>query len=126
MWDLKQVTQKLSITEAPTGADGSPRPPGEAKGPRPVAVGGGGSAQGGRVAGRGRRGPGWGWAVREGLCGEATGKLRRKGDGAQTRKRRQDSPEEKPKHQGPGLPDAPAARASPSNAGWGFDPRPGS
>ena len=72
-----------------------------------------------RVAGRGRRGPGWGWAIRASLCEEATGKLRRKGAGAQTQKRRQNSPKEKPKHQGPGLPNAIAARTSPSNAGVG-------
>ena len=74
------------------------------------------------MAGRGRRGPGWGWAIRESLCEEATGKLRHKGAGAQTPKRRQNSPEEKPKHKGLGLPDAVAARTSPSNAGVGVRP----
>ena len=71
------------------------------------------------VAGWGRRGPGWGWAVREGLHGEATGKLRLKGDGAQTQEEEATTVlrRRNPNTRAPGLPHGPAARTSPSNAG---------
>lgn len=79
------------------------------------------SRQRGRV---GEEGPGWGRAIREGLCREAMGKLRQKGDGAQTQEEEATTVlrRRNPNTRAPGLPNGPAARTSPSNAGVGGRP----